>query len=82
MGLAKAAHSVGLEAVGVKMDYEAVSALKEPAIAWVDGNHYVAVLSVIGSNASIYDSARTGKETIPVRILLRRSHGIFLLLGQ
>ena len=41
-GLARAAQAVGLKAKGVRVDKEALSQLDGPAVAWVDGNHYVA----------------------------------------
>jgi len=81
-GLANAARSVGLKATGVKMDYEAIVSLKEPAIAWVDGNHYIVVVSVSGSNACIHDPNKLRKENISVGALSKRSHGIFLLLTR
>jgi len=81
-GLANAARSVGWNAVGVEMDEQAIRTLKGPAIAWVDGNHYIAVLSVSGSNACIHDPNKLRKETISVGALSKRSHGIFLLLTR
>ena len=42
-GLARAARAQGLKAEGVQMDEKALSRLHTPAIAWVDGDHYLAV---------------------------------------
>ena len=54
-GLAQAAQSVGLKARGVRLDRQALSQLGGPAVAWVDGNHYVALLSIEGQRVTIHD---------------------------
>jgi len=81
VGLAKAAGSVGLQAAGVQMDRDALANLSHPALAWVDGNHYVAVLGVNGDTATIHDPNRTRKEDIPLADLLGRSGGVLLTLA-
>ena len=62
------------------MDADAIRALKEPAIAWVDGDHYIAVLSVSGSVACVHDPNKLRKESVSVTTLSKRSQGVFLLL--
>lgn len=81
-GLAKAAKSVGLKAQGVQMDRNALSALSQPAVAWVDGNHYVAVLQVKGDQATVHDPNQPEKETMPLSRLLERCGGVLLTLAR
>lgn len=86
-GLAKAAKALGFTAQGVQMDRDALANLKTPAIAWVEGNHYIAVLSVQRSllgadrdSALIHDPNHDREEVIPLSELLRRSGGVMLTL--
>ena len=81
-GLSDAAKSVGLKAVGVRLDNHSIYTITKPSLAWVDGNHYVAVISVKGSTARIYDPNKLREETISTKVLLQRSQGIFLLLSH
>jgi predicted double-glycine peptidase len=82
-GLARAAKRVaGLKAAGVQMDGNALKELAPPAIAWLDGNHYVAVLSIRKDNAVIHDPNTTKEEEITLTTLLSRSGGILLTLKQ
>lgn len=81
-GLAKAASIQGLRAEGVQVDLEALRALDSPAIAWVEGNHYIAVLSVSGNRTMIHDPNHAKEETIATDELLRRSGGILLKLSR
>jgi ABC-type bacteriocin/lantibiotic exporter with double-glycine peptidase domain len=81
-GLAKAARAHGLKATGVQVDREALRTFHPPALAWVDGNHYVAVLSTGGDRAVIYDPNETKETPIETEELLRRSGGVLLLLSQ
>lgn len=86
-GMEKAAHSCGLQAEAVQMDKNALANLSQPAIAWVDGNHYVAVLNVHQNpwtgkmSATIHDPNKPEQEEIPTTALLGRSGGILLMLS-
>lgn len=79
-GLARAAKGMGLKAKGVQMDRQALAQLSSPALAWVDGNHYIAVLSVSGDAASVHDPNTPQKEEMTLDDLLRRSGGVLLTL--
>lgn len=81
-GLKRAARTIGLKADGVQMDRAALSQLDHPAIAWVDGNHYLAVLKVNGEEATIQDPNKPKEEVIATEELLRRSGGILLTLRR
>ena len=79
-GLARAAQAKGLRAEGIHVDRDALANLNTPAIAWVDGDHFLAVLSVDGDQATLHDPNQPDDEQIPLDDLLRRSGGIFLTL--
>lgn len=81
-GLAKAATKTGWNAKGVQMDRQALSQLSGPALAWVDGDHYIAVLSVSGDTATVHDPNKPEKEDMALDELLRRSGGILLTLSR
>lgn len=81
-GLARAAKAVGLKAQGVSMDKQALKQLSDPAIAWYDGNHYVALLSVDGEQATIHDPNKPDEEVLPINELLGRSGGFLLTLSR
>ena len=81
-GLAQAAQSVGLKARGVRLDRQALTQLSDPAVAWVDGDHYVALLSVEGQRATIHDPNQLNEEVLPVTRLLQRSGGVLLTLSH
>jgi ABC-type bacteriocin/lantibiotic exporter with double-glycine peptidase domain len=89
-GMVAAAKAMGLHATGVQMDAEALANLANlhtPALAWVDGNHYVAVLNVttdiVGvTSARIHDPNKADAETMTIPELLRRSGGVLLLLEK
>ena len=81
-GLVKAARAVGLQAQGVQMDRDALAHLSGPAIAWVDGNHYVAVPRVNGDNASVHDPNQPGEEEVPLSDLLGRSGGVLVTVEK
>lgn len=88
-GLIRAAQSVGVKAEGVQMDGASLSNLNldnAPALAWVDGNHFITVLSIHGDSATIRDPNQSGDEDISLRTgptgLLARSGGILLLLSR
>lgn len=81
-GLARAAKSLGLKAQGVNVDKQALEQLSDPAIAWYDGNHYVALLSVEGEQATIHDPNKPNEEVLPINELLGRSGGFLLTLSR
>jgi hypothetical protein len=81
-GLRRAATSIGLTAEGVQMDRAALSQLDHPAIAWADGNHYLAVVKVAGEETTIHDPNKPHEEVIATEELLRRSGGILLTLRK
>jgi hypothetical protein len=81
-GLEKAAKAKGLKCEAVQMDLNALKQLPGMGIAWVDGDHYVAVLTVFGEEARIHDPNHENEETIPTETLLRRSGGIVLSISQ
>ncbi|MBC8143529.1 MAG: hypothetical protein H7Y38_19030 [Armatimonadetes bacterium] len=81
-GLSRAARTVGYDARGVQVDADALRRVKTPALAWVDGNHFVAVTAIEKDTATVYDSNKTGKEKIALDTLLARSGGIMLLLSR
>jgi hypothetical protein len=85
-GLAKAAKSVGLKAEGVQVSREALGQVEMPALAWVNQNHYVALLSVQGdgeqARATLHDPNKAGEETIDREKLLQRSEGYLLLIHR
>ncbi|MER3418448.1 MAG: hypothetical protein C4343_04960 [Chloroflexota bacterium] len=78
----RAARARDLTATGLQVDADALSQLSSPALAWVDANHYVAVLSVTGETATIHDPNRPVAETISTADLLARSQGILLTLSR
>ncbi len=67
-GLATAAKAVGMKAEGVQTGRDALPELDMPALAYVNGNHFLAVLSLQGSGdegiATIHDPNRAAEETI------------------
>jgi len=85
-GLAIAAKAVGLKAEGVQVSREALPDQPLPAIAYVNGNHFVALLSLHGSGesgtATILDPNAAGEETISQERLLRLCSGYLLLLHK
>ena len=80
-GMKRAAASCGLRADGVQMDKNALQNLFQPALAWVDGNHYVAVLFVNGDTSTIHDPNKSEQEEISTTTLLGRSGGVLLVLS-
>jgi hypothetical protein len=81
-GLAAAARSNGVKARGVQMDRTALAQVSTPALAWVDGDHFVALLSVSENEAVIHDPNHGKEETIGLDDLIRRSGGVLLLLSR
>jgi len=86
-GLARAARDAGFTAEGVQMDERALASLASPAIAWVDGDHYIAVLGIRhrlfggGNTALIHDPNQRREEVVPLDDLMRRSGGVLLTLS-
>lgn len=81
-GLAKAAKAQGWKAAGVQVDRQALAQMSGPAIAWIDGDHYIAVLSVSGDTATVHDPNKPQKEEMALDDLLRRCGGIVLTLSR
>lgn len=87
-GLSDAARSLGLKTQGVQMDRNALAHLRTPAIAWWQGDHFVAVLSVHTSpltgqtTATIHDPNKNGKEEKPLGELLTQSGGVLLTVAR
>jgi ABC-type bacteriocin/lantibiotic exporter with double-glycine peptidase domain len=85
-GLAKAVRALGLKAEGVQVSREALAQVETPAIAWVNGNHYIAVLAVQGEGdqgtALIHDPNSASEQTISQEQLLRQCSGYLLLVHR
>jgi tetratricopeptide (TPR) repeat protein len=56
-GLAQAAKAKGLRVEGLWVDATAFQRLRLPALAWVNDNHWVAVLEVQGDKVTLFDPA-------------------------
>jgi hypothetical protein len=81
-GLEKAAKAKGLTAEGIQVDSAALRRLKGVAVAWADGDHYLAVLQVDGDRTTIQDPNETREEVIETDLLLKRSGGILLTVQR
>jgi len=85
-GLAQAALATGLKAEAVQLSREALSDARMPAIGWVNGNHFIAILRLQGSGESgtavIHDPNQPTEMTISQEQLLRMSSGYLLLLHR
>ncbi len=85
-GLAKAAEAVGLKVEGVQASREALAEVELPAIAWVNENHYVALLAVQGegeqATATIHDPNAAKEETLDREKLLQMCSGYLLLIHR
>ena len=84
-GLADAIQAVGLKSEGVQLSREELARARMPAIAWVNGNHYLCVGEIKGGvegTAVIRDPNQMGDETIPLERLLRMSSGYLLLIHR
>jgi hypothetical protein len=87
-GLERAAKKLGLSARGVQVDRAGLLTITPPAIAWMDGNHFVAVRNVqtapLSSEATvtIHDPSVGKDEEVPASDLLARSGGILLLVSH
>jgi hypothetical protein len=81
-GLAKAAEKLGFKADGIQVDLDGLKQLRDPAIAWTNGNHYVAVLKVRGDSITIHDPNKQEEEVIAAEELLKHSGGILLTVSR
>ena len=81
-GLARAARARGLKAEGVQVDRNALLALRQPAIAWVDGEHYLMLLRMDRNRVRVRDPNEEREEVISADELLRRSGGVLLLVSR
>jgi hypothetical protein len=81
-GLEKAAKSIGLTAEAIQVDRDALSQLPTPAVAWLDGNHFVALLQVDRDSATLHDPNDSKEKEMPLLELLARSGGIVLSLKK
>ena len=85
-GLEKAVKTAGWKAEGVQVSREALPDTQMPAIAWVNRNHYVALLELKGSGetgqAVIHDPNQPHEETISQEKLLQLTGGYLLLIHR
>jgi hypothetical protein len=81
-GLEKAAKSVGLKAESLQVDKDALAQIQTPAVAWLDGNHFVALLEVGRDSATLHDPNDGKEKEMPLLELLSRSGGIVLTLKK
>jgi len=87
-GLERAARSYGLKTEGVQMDRNALAHLRTPALAWWQGDHFVAILSVRTSpvtgqsTATIHDPNQNNEEEKPLGELLAQSGGVLLTIAR
>ena len=85
-GLTKAAQAVRLKAEGVQVSREALHEVETPALAYVNGNHFIAVLALSGkgekATALVHDPNAAGEATISQERLLRLCSGYLLLLHR
>ena len=85
-GLQQAAQKLGLHAEGVQVNRDALPDTAVPALAWMNRNHYAALLALNGHGdaamATIHDPNRHAEETISQEQLLQRSGGYLLLIHR
>jgi hypothetical protein len=81
-GLEKAAKSIGLKAESLQVDKDALAQIQTPAVAWLDGNHFVALLAVSRDSATLHDPNDNLEKEMPLGELLSRSGGIVLTLKK
>lgn len=80
--LTDAAKKLGLKAEGIQVDLVALKKLDCPAVVWVDGNHYLALMEIRDGRATIVDPNGGGEEEIEPADLLKRSGGILLTVRR
>ncbi len=85
-GMVRAARAAGFKPLAVQASRQGYSKLPMPAIAWVNGDHYIAVFSMHGkgahATATVWDPNALAPVTLSQQSLLRMSGGIMLLLKQ
>ena len=85
-GLAQAAKAVGLQAEGVQVSREALPDVDMPALAYVNGNHFVLVEKMLGRGESgtvrLHDPNHAQEDTISQERLLRLCSGYLLLVRK
>lgn len=81
-GLKHAAEAAGVKAEGVQMDRVALLKFDGPAIAWVEGDHYVTLLERQGEDFRVRDPSASKEVEISVDDVLRRSGGVILKLSR
>ncbi len=81
-GLRSASTKLGLKAEGVQMDREALLKYDGQAVAWVEGDHYIAILGRHGDSFAVRDPNLSKEETISVDEVLRRSGGVMLKISR
>jgi hypothetical protein len=85
-GLKRAAESLHLNAEGLQTGREALPGLPMPAIAWVHGDHYVAVLALSGrgesGTATVHDPNEPTEKTASQESLLQDCGGYLLTLSR
>jgi hypothetical protein len=85
-GLQQAARKLGLKAEGVQVSREALPDTEIPALAWVNRDHFVALLALSGvgdhATATLHDPNRPDEETISQEQLLQRCGGYLLLVHR
>ena len=81
LGLQRAAESAGLSATGVQLNQAALLRLDTPAVAWWDGDHFVAVLAV-KPYVTIHDPRESRPHVVSVAEVLARSGGYFLVITR
>jgi hypothetical protein len=79
--LASAAEQLGLKAEGVHVNIAALRATREPAIAWVNRNHYVAVLKG-GDRLIVFDPNQGQDRRVSLTDFSRDWDGYLLLLAR
>ena len=78
MGLAKAAKAKGLKTEGLWVDATAFQRISLPALAWVNGNHWVAVWEVNRGAVRLFDPAKEKEETLGLPDFQQRWDGHLL----
>jgi hypothetical protein len=85
-GLKRAAESLHLRAEGLQAGRDALPGLPMPAIAWVHGDHYVAVLALSGrgesGTATVHDPNEPTEKTASQENLLQDCGGYLLTLSR
>jgi len=77
LALQQFAERHGVKAVGWKLDARELTMIRLPAIAFVDGHHYVVVTSVDADRVVMHDPG-AGRLQLPTRAFARRWHGEIL----